>query len=235
VSTFKKRGGNVTKGKSEPIAKDVYQVGGGSLTSPEDAGVYLVRSDDRAALVDAGCGFSQSQLFNNIEACGVSLDGIEYLLITHCHFDHTGGAQAVKDRTGCRIVAHEREAGFLEEGDQRVTAAKWYGAFLEPLQVDVKLNGERQDLWVGQKRIEALHVPGHSPGSVVYVTESDGLKILFGQDVHGPLDASLLSNRDDYHRSLQLLLSLRADVLCEGHYGVFRGKDEVADFIESFL
>ena len=225
----------MVKGKFDPITKDVYQIGGGTLTSPEDAAVYLVRSDDRAALVDAGCGYSQSQLFKNIEACGVKLDRMEYLLLTHCHYDHTGGAQAVRDRTGCKIVAHEMEAGFLEEGDQRVTAAKWYGAFLEPFQVDMKLKGERQDLWVGQKRIEALHVPGHSPGSVVYVTESEGLKVLFGQDVHGPLDASLLSNRDDYRRSLKLLLSLQADVLCEGHYGVIRGKDEVADFIESFL
>ncbi len=69
----------------------------------------------------------------------------------------------------------------------------------------------------------------------MYVTESDGLKNLFGQDVHGPLDASLLSDREDYRRSLRLLLSLEADVLCEGHYGVIRGKEEVADFIESFL
>jgi len=223
------------KGRSHKVTADIYQVGGGNLTSPEDAAVYLVRCEGRAALVDAGCGYSHLQLFQNIEACGVPADRIETLLITHCHFDHTGGAQAVRDRTGCKIVAHEREAGFLEEGDQRVTAAKWYGAFLEPFQVDVKLKGERQDLWVGGKKIEALHVPGHSPGSLVYVTESEGLKLLFGQDVHGPLDASLLSNREDYRRSLKLLLSLQADVLCEGHYGVIRGKDEVADFIESFL
>jgi glyoxylase-like metal-dependent hydrolase (beta-lactamase superfamily II) len=222
-------------GRRHKITGEIDQVGGGNLTAPEDAASYLVHSDDRAVLVDAGCGTSQAQLFQNIEACGVPLDRIEHLLITHCHFDHTGGAQAVRDRTGCKIVAHEKEARFLEEGDQRVTAAKWYGAFLKPFQVDIKLKGERRDLWVGKKRIEALHVPGHSPGSLVYVTESEGLKILFGQDVHGPLDASLLSNRDDYRRSLKLLLSLQADVLCEGHYGVIRGREEVADFIESFL
>jgi len=225
----------VLEGKFLKITEEIDQVGGGNLTSPEDAAIYLLHSREAAALVDAGCGQSHLQLFQNIEACGVPLDRIEFLLITHCHFDHTGGAQAVRDRTGCKIVAHEMEARFLEEGDQRVTAAKWYGAFLKPFQVDMKLKGEHQDLWLGQKRIEALHTPGHSPGSVVYVTESEGLKVLFGQDIHGPLDASLLSNRDDYRLSLKLLLSLQADVLCEGHYGVFRGKDEVADFIESFL
>jgi glyoxylase-like metal-dependent hydrolase (beta-lactamase superfamily II) len=225
----------VLKGRHQKITEEIYQVGGGNLTSPEDAATYVVRSHDHAALVDAGCGYSQIQLFQNIETCGIKLDRIEYLLITHCHFDHTGGAMAVRDRTGCKIVAHEREAGFLEEADQRVTAAKWYGAFLDPFQVDVKLKGSRQDLWLGEKRIEAVQVPGHSPGSLVYVTESEGLKVLFGQDVHGPLDASLLSDRDDYRRSLKLLLSLQADILCEGHYGVIRGKEEVTDFIESFL
>jgi glyoxylase-like metal-dependent hydrolase (beta-lactamase superfamily II) len=225
----------LAKGKYQKVTDDVHQVGGGVLTSAEDAAIFLVRSGGRAALIDAGCGNSHNQLFQNIEASGINPDCIEYLLLTHCHFDHTGGARAVRDRTGCRIVAHEMEAGFLEKGDQGVTAARWYGAFLERFQVDVKLKGEHQDLWVGQKKIGALHVPGHSPGSVVYVMESEGLKILFGQDVHGPLDASLLSNRDDYRRSLKLLLSLEADVLCEGHYGVIRGKDEVAEFIESFL
>jgi hypothetical protein len=34
---------------------------------------------------------------------------------------------------------------------------------------------------------------------------------------------------------LKLLLTLEGDILCEGHYGVFKGKEEVADFIESFL
>jgi glyoxylase-like metal-dependent hydrolase (beta-lactamase superfamily II) len=81
----------------QKIMDEIDQVGGGSLTSPEDAAIYPVCSHDRAALVDAGCGFSQSRLFKNIEACGVKLNSIEYLLLTHCHFDHTGGAQAVKD------------------------------------------------------------------------------------------------------------------------------------------
>ncbi len=81
----------------------------------------------------------------------------------------------------------------------------------------------------------AMHTPGHSPGSVVYLVESQGLKVLFGQDVHGPLDETLLSNREDYMRSLNLLLSLEADVLCEGHFGIYEGKEKIKDFIWSFL
>lgn len=217
------------------ITNEIFQVGGSGMTAPGDAAIYLIHFNGHAALLDAGCGRSQDRLFKNIQNCGVEPMQIEYLLITHCHYDHTGGAQGVREKTGCLVVAHELEAPFLEQGDDTVTAAKWYGATLDPLKVDRKISGDREDIELGGRTIEAIHIPGHSPGSMVYLTESEGLKVLFGQDVHGPLDNSLLSNREDYLQSLKLLINLEADILCEGHYGIFREKEEVADFIRSFL
>jgi hypothetical protein len=70
---------------------------------------------------------------------------------------------------------------------------------------------------------------------MVYLTESEGMKVLFGQDIHGPLHPDLKSNAVAYQRSLALMLSLEADILCEGHHGVYRGKKEVADFIRHFM
>jgi len=220
---------------SMKITSEVFQVGGSGLTSMEDAAIYLINFDGHAALVDAGCGNSFERLFKKIEKCGIRPEQIEYLLITHCHFDHTGGAQAVMSRTNCQSVAHILDARYLEEGDDRVTAASWYGASLEPFMIDMKLTGDRQEIQLGNKVISAIHIPGHTPGSVAYLIESDGKKVLFGQDVHGPLNESLHSNRQDYIKSLNLLLSLEADILCEGHYGIFRGKEEIEDFIQSFL
>ncbi len=217
------------------ITGEIHQVGGGELTAPEDAAIYLINFNGQAALVDAGCGRAQARLLDNIRACGVKPEQIEYLLLTHCHFDHTGGAQALRERLHCRIVAHALEAPFLEQGNNTVTAATWYGATLAPFPVDRQLAGAREEILLGGRVIEALHTPGHSPGSVVYAAESDGLKILFAQDVHGPLHPDLLSDAALYRRSLELLLSLEADVLCEGHYGIYRGKPAVAAFIRQFL
>ena len=217
------------------ITDEIFQVGGGEFTSPEDAAIYLINFAGHAALVDAGCGRSQKRVLKNIRACGVNPEEIEYLLITHCHYDHTGGVKQMKDTSQCKVVAHELEARFLEQGDNTVTAAKWYGSSLEPFVIDRKLVLAREQIDLGGRHIEAIHTPGHSPGSVVYVTESQDLKVLFGQDIHGPLDPGLLSNREDYIRSLNLLLSLEADILCEGHYGVYRGKNEIENFIRSFM
>jgi glyoxylase-like metal-dependent hydrolase (beta-lactamase superfamily II) len=219
----------------KPITAEVFQVGGGGLTSPEDAASYLIRIGEDAALVDAGCGRSMDRLFGHINSCGLAPEEISYLLLTHCHYDHTGGAAAVRDRTGCHIVAHELEAPFLEAGDIEVTAAKWYGDILDPLPIDEIIKGKEGTITLGGRKIRAIHCPGHSPGSLIYLMESEGLKVLFGQDVHGPINASLLSDPALYRRSLNLMAGLEADILCEGHYGIFRGKEEVRDFIRSFL
>jgi len=217
------------------VTNEIHQVGGSGLTGPEDASIYLLHFGEEAALIDAGCGGATERLIRNIADCSVKPESIKYLFITHCHFDHTGGIEGVRSRTGCLAVAHELDAEFMEEGNGTVTGAEWYGSYMNPTSVDIKLKGERNRIVLGGRTIEAIHTPGHSPGSLVYLVESEGLKILFGQDVHGPIHESLRSNKGDYIRSLNLLLSLQADILCEGHYGIFRGKESVADFIESFL
>jgi glyoxylase-like metal-dependent hydrolase (beta-lactamase superfamily II) len=217
------------------VTSEIYQVGGGELTHGEDAAIYLLNFGEEAALVDAGCGESVDQLLRNIESCGAAPSDIQWILITHCHFDHAGGVKALKDKLGCKVMAHALDAPFLETGDNRVTAATWYGSRIDSFTVDRKLSAAREDIQIGKHVVAAVHTPGHSPGSVVYLAESNGLKVLFGQDVHGPLHPSLLSNRTDYLRSLEIMLSLDADILCEGHYGVIKGKNEVREFIHSFI
>jgi hypothetical protein len=59
--------------------------------------------------------------------------------------------------------------------------------------------------------------------------------VLFGQDVHGPLHPSLLSDRSQYSDSLKFLLSLESDILCEGHFGVYKGRENVQNFIRQYL
>jgi len=217
------------------ITSEIFQVGGSGYTAPEDAAIYLICFNGKSALVDAGCGNYFDSLYVNISECGVDPKAISYLLLTHCHYDHTGGAAAIHTQLGCKIFAHKLDAQFLENGDNKVTAASWYGATLTPFPVGRKISGKQTDILLGDKIITAIHTPGHSPGSLVFLTESDGKKVLFGQDVHGPLAPDFKSDRKAYKASLAKLMSLDADILCEGHFGIYSGKDKIRRFIKSFL
>jgi glyoxylase-like metal-dependent hydrolase (beta-lactamase superfamily II) len=217
------------------ITNHISQVGGSGFTAPEDAAVYLINVEGHVAIVDAGCGYATDKLLENIRRCGVTDKSVDFLLITHCHYDHTGGAAALKQHFGLKIVAHEKDAVFLEKGNQKVTGASWYGAALKPFQVDIKLTRPEDVILLGSHSITAIHMPGHSPGSVVYLMQSDGQKVLFAQDVHGPIHPDLLSDPAKYQASLKRMADLNADILCEGHFGVFYGTEQVREFIRSFM
>ena len=217
------------------ITPEVFQVGGNGLTVAEDAAVYLVAVGGQAALIDAGCGGNVARLLTNVQDCGVSACDISDLFLTHCHFDHTGGAAELKRRLALRVVMHALDAPYVEAGDPVVTAAAWYGASLEPFRPDYTIQGPSESFRIGDRRLEALHLPGHSPGSLVYLMESGGRKILFGQDVHGPLHPSLKSDPQAYRRSLRQLIELEADVLCEGHFGIIEGRERVKRFIQQYI
>lgn len=215
------------------ITSEICQVGGAGLTHANDAAIYLVAVAGGAALIDAGCGRGNDRLLLNLEAAGVTPEQIGYLLLTHCHYDHTGGAAALRRRFGWRVALHADEAEYLTAGDSEVSAASWYGDELTPCAVDLPLV-DGQEILLGDRALRAIHIPGHSPGSLAYLVESDGQRVLFAQDVHGPLHPALRSNRVDYQASLGRLAALEADILCEGHYGVFVGRQEAAQFIARF-
>jgi glyoxylase-like metal-dependent hydrolase (beta-lactamase superfamily II) len=220
--------------RTRDITSEIQQVGGAGLTDPDDAAIYLLQFGEQAALVDAGCGRAVDRLLMNIEAAGVSPAQIGTLLLTHCHYDHTGGAAGLRRRFGWQVALHPLDAVHLEGGDDDVTAASWYGAHIENCPVDLRVD-DGDVVMVSGRPVRAIHIPGHSPGSLAYLVESEGRRVLFAQDVHGPLHPSLFSDRRDYQASLRKLAALEADILCEGHYGIFSGRERVARFLERFI
>ncbi len=86
----------------------------------------------------------------------------------------------------------------------------------------------------GEEKIVCIHTPGHTPGSLSIYIDRGGRRVLFGQDLHGPLLEEFGSDVGDWDRSTKKLLDLSADILCEGHFGVYKTKKEVRDCILSY-
>lgn len=217
------------------VTKGIYLVGDARLTDPKDCTVYLIDAGGELILIDAGAGTSVDRIVSNIAGFGLDASRLSALILTHCHIDHIGGAAEIRRRFGVKIVMHTLDAAPVKAADRRMTGADWYGVPLAPLPVDVELMAEKESLRIGDQEIVCLHTPGHTPGSISVYLDRDGERTLFGQDIHGPFLPEFGSSMDQWRQSMASLLALDADILCEGHFGVFRPKDKVAAYIERYL
>ena len=220
--------------KALAICDRVYAVGGSGLSAPEDAFVYLVNAESELVMIDAGVGYGIGRIEDKIRSLGFEPARIGHIIATHCHIDHIGGLSLWKERYGCKVIAHELDRAGIEGENNDLTAASMYGVDYKPVKVDTILKGEREEMRLGDLKFNFLHTPGHTPGSIsVYIDTMDG-RVLFGQDIHGPFSPAWGSDLVAWRTSMHKLIELKADVLCEGHAGVYKGT-EIGEYIESYL
>jgi glyoxylase-like metal-dependent hydrolase (beta-lactamase superfamily II) len=220
--------------KAKEVCDRVYAVGGPDLSGPEDCCVYLVDASSELVLIDSGAGLSLDQIEKNIRSAGFEPASIWHIIATHCHIDHIGGLAPLVQRYGSKVIAHELDRAGIEGENNDLTAASMYGIDYQPVKVDVLIKGEAGKLQLGDLEFNFVHTPGHTPGSISpYVDTKDG-RILFGQDIHGPFSPAWGSDLGRWRKSMKKLLALKADILCEGHAGVYKG-DKVGKYIEGYL
>ena len=222
-------------GKPERIVEGVWLVGGPNISLSEDATVFVIDFSGELVMIDAGAGRSARTLVRNIEAAGLDPAKISTLILTHCHIDHIGAAPYFREAFGCRLAAHELDTRAIEEGDPVMTAANWYETEFPPTPIDIRIRGDHEILNCGGEELHVLHTPGHTPGSLCLYLDREGKRVLFGQDIHGPFLPSFGSDVSRWRKSMEKLLALDADILCEGHFGIFQTKEQVSKYIRNYL
>lgn len=214
------------------ITQNIHVVGGPGVSHSADCLVYaIIGNNAEVALVDSGAGPGFSIIQKNLNKLKVS--SVSQLLTTHVHIDHVGAHATAQKAYECNIVAHESAVEILETGDRIMSAADLYGLPLEPCKVNEPLRGKYGKITFDDFDIHWLHVPGHTPDSVVYYFDHpEAGRILFAQDAHGPLDPRWGSDRALFKQSLMELINLEADILCEGHFGVYTSKETVRGYLQ---
>jgi glyoxylase-like metal-dependent hydrolase (beta-lactamase superfamily II) len=103
---------------------------------------------------------------------------------THCHFDHIMGVEFIRGQYKIPFYAHPDDAFWVE---QAVFQGKMFGFEMEPVQAPDYFFQENEPLKFGNTEFQVIHVPGHSPGHVVFYSEKEG--VLIGGDVlfHGSI------------------------------------------------
>lgn len=216
------------------ITPGVFQVGGPDMTASEDAGIYLVDLGV-PMLIDTGSGVNTKGLLRNLLSLDYTPRDISLVILTHAHIDHIGGAHLLKEKYSIKLAMHELDVQAIETADRMKTAATWYNLDLEPTRIKEVLKGEEGAFDAGVGQLHWVHTPGHTPGSIALWVEAGIYRVLFAQDVHGPFYDVFGSDLDAWADSMRKLIDLKADILCEGHFGIYKPASEARRYIEDYL
>jgi len=146
--------------------------------------VGIIRDGARALLIDCGDGSVAASL------PGLGITAVEQLVFTHHHRDQACGAYGlIGSKTRVIVPTAERDwfdkvADYWNSPKSRWHLYCFHPHHLmlaEPLRVDAALE-DGQDLAFGTARIRVIHTPGHTDGSVSYLVDVDGKRVVFCGD-----------------------------------------------------
>ncbi|RKT01193.1 MBL fold metallo-hydrolase [Chryseobacterium defluvii] len=103
---------------------------------------------------------------------------IQKILLTHAHIDHVLGLQWAFDKFKVPVTMHQEDQEVL---DMLQASGMRFGFQVNPVKVDVEYIHEGNVLELDGEEFKIYHVPGHSPGSVVY--HNDNQKFMISGDV----------------------------------------------------
>lgn len=137
---------------------------------------YLVWEEGQSDCLVVDCGASPEALIRTIRQ---NRWNPVNLILTHGHFDHLAGVEDFRrEFPQTQVWIHSLEGAFLTDPDQNLS-----GYWSKPV-ICGKADGFLEDggtISLGKKQFKIIHTPGHSPGSVVFYQEEEGL--LFAGDL----------------------------------------------------
>lgn len=95
-------------------------------------------------------------------------------LNTHCHIDHVVGIPFIRDTYNIPLQTHEKETELLENAP---LMGELFGFQVSPLPSVDQFIGHGEMIRLGPSAIRALHVPGHSAGSLAFYAQAEGFVI----------------------------------------------------------
>ena len=221
---------------------DIYSVDA-QYVRPKHAAIHLILENGRVALVDSGCNDSIPNALQALDELRVSVDSVDYVMLSHIHLDHAGGAGTMmKLFPNARLVVHPRGAWHMAKPARLMeSVATVYGIeetrrlYGEVLPIDasriIEATHETSIDLAGRKLL-CLDAPGHAKHHIAIVDSKSGH--IFSGDIFGlsypeldtdgrqfvfPTTTPVQFDPQAMHASIEMLMSYRPQAIYLTHFG----------------
>jgi glyoxylase-like metal-dependent hydrolase (beta-lactamase superfamily II) len=155
-----------------PLDHGVYVVDTGFQRAHFDA-AYLLVQDGRAAVIDTGTNLGVPRLLATLDALGLAREAVDYVIPTHVHLDHAGGAGLLmSELPRATLLVHPRGArhmidpGALWSGASAVYGpeemARWYGTLVPVPAERVTATHDGMTVELAGRPLLFADTPGHA-------------------------------------------------------------------------
>lgn len=240
----------------------IQLIDGFDLGLEHRTGSYVIM-EQQLTIIETGPSPSVEHVKQGLNELGISLDEVRYIIVTHIHLDHAGGAGLLlQDCPNATLIVHPKGARHLADPSRLIAGARAvYGDQFDDLfnpivpvleqRIDIKTEGDR--LQIGPDcTLEFWDTPGHAKHHFgILDPVSNGF---FAGDTAGIRYAQLIEDGIDFYlpstspnqfdpeamkASIERMQRQQLDVLYFGHFGAAHNPDaaleQVLEWLELFV
>jgi glyoxylase-like metal-dependent hydrolase (beta-lactamase superfamily II) len=214
---------------------------------PHLAASYLVRGSATAAVIETGSATAVPRILAALERAGVAREQVAWVVVTHVHLDHAGGAGALlRELPNARLAVHPRGARHMIDPSKLVAGTEavygpartreLYGEIV-PIPADrVVEAGEGFTIDLGDRALRVMDAPGHAKHH--FVVHDEVTNGFFTGDTFGlsyreldgpggpfvfPTTTPVQFDPEAMHATLERIVATRPDCVYLTHYGAIHG------------
>lgn len=206
------------------------------------AAIHMIVDDGRVAFIDTGSNDSLPNVLAALDKVGLGRDAVDYVILTHIHLDHAGGAGALmREFPNARLVVHPRGSRHMAEPSKLVAGvtAVYGKEYVEAVYGDIlPIAAERiidahegLTLQLGGRELLMIDTPGHAKHHICIVDKK--ANAIFSGDMFGlsyrefdvdgrqfilPTTSPTQFDPAEMHASIDRLLSYQPSAMYLTHY-----------------
>ena len=219
----------------DEVAENVYLIDDQLFSIPKLGSVYLL-NEEKKALIESGPATSAKAVLDGIREVGVRPEDIAYVIVTHIHLDHAGGAGVLlKNMPQAKVAVHHKGAKHMANPAKLMTsmieaqgeeALAIHGKVV-PIESHrlLAIHDDDSIRLSDQQVLKFIDAPGHAPHELcIYESRNNGVFTgdAAGQYIEGvvlPLQAPPSFDLELCINTIRRLMELKPSMIYSSHFG----------------